>query len=78
MTGQQNMLHTMMSNSGVSLLTLVQFCLIWFGVMIAAASLFGIIWQQQGKEAGIKWRNFYLFFGICLLYALLNSLIIIR
>ncbi|MDM8538429.1 sigma 54-interacting transcriptional regulator [Desulfobacterales bacterium HSG17] len=75
-TGQQNMLYSILPEHGLSLLALVQLGVIWFSALIAVAAQLGIIWQEQGKGVGIEWRNYYLVFGICLFYSLMSSWIV--
>jgi hypothetical protein len=35
-------------------------------------------WRAQHERAGIAGHNWYLFFGVCLFYPLLNSWIVVN
>ena len=77
LSGQQSMLHTVLPQNGVSLLALVQLCAIWFGALMAVATLLGMGWRVQREKTRIAGRNWYLVLGVCLLYPLLNSWIVL-
>jgi polyferredoxin len=77
LTGQQSMLSTVLPDDGVALLALVQLGLIWFGALMAVVALLGIGWRGQREKTRIAGRNWYLVFGVCLFYPLLNSWIVL-
>jgi hypothetical protein len=77
LTGQQSMLSTVLPEHGVSLLALLQLGVIWFGALMAVVALLGMGWQVQRERAGIAGHNWYLVFGVCLFYLLLNSWIVL-
>jgi transcriptional regulator of aromatic amino acid metabolism len=74
---QQGLLHAVMPEHGVPLLTLVQLSTIWFGGLMAVVTLLGIGLRIHHERTRIAGSNWYLFLGICLLYPLLNSLIVL-
>ena len=71
------MLYAVLPEHGVSLLALVQLGVIWFGALMAVVALLGMGWRVQREGASIAGRNWYLVFGVCLFYPLLNSLIVL-
>ena len=73
----QSMLHAVLPGHGVALLALVQLGLIWFGALMAGVTLLGMGWRVQHEKASIAGRNWYLVFGVCLFYPLLNSWIVL-
>jgi PAS domain S-box-containing protein len=77
LTGQQSMLSTVLPDDGVALLTLVQLGVIWFGSLMALVTLIGMGWRGQREKTSIAGRNWYLVFGVCLFYPLLNSWIVL-
>jgi hypothetical protein len=77
LTGPQSMLSTVLPEHGVSLLALVQLSVIWFGALMAVVALLGMGWRVQHERVSIAGRNWYLVFGICLFYPLLNSWIVL-
>jgi hypothetical protein len=77
LTGQQSMLYAVLPEHGVSLLALVQLGVIWFGALMAVVALLGMGWRAQREQASIAGRNWYLVFGVCLFYPLLNSWIVL-
>ena len=76
-SGQQEFLNSVLPNHGVSLLALVQLSAIWFGALMAVVTLLGIGLRIHRDRTRITGFNWYLFFGICLFYPLLNSLIVL-
>jgi PAS domain S-box-containing protein len=70
---QQNLLHDILPVQGIPLLALVQLSVIWFGALMAVVTLVGMSWRVQRERASIAGRNWYLVFGVCLFYTLLNS-----
>ncbi len=76
-TDHQSMLHTILPDHGISLLALAQLGAIWFGALMAGVALLGMGWRIQREKASITGRNWYPVFGVCLLYPLLNSLIVL-
>jgi PAS domain S-box-containing protein len=77
LTGQQSMLAAILPQHGVPLLALVQLGVIWFGSLIALVTLIGMGWRVQREQTRIAGRNWYLVFGACLFYPLLNSWIVL-
>jgi PAS domain S-box-containing protein len=77
LTGQQSMLDAILPEHGISLLGLVQLGVIWFGALMAGVTLLGMGWRAQHERAGIAGHNWYLFFGVCLFYPLLNSWVVL-
>jgi transcriptional regulator with AAA-type ATPase domain len=77
LTGPQSMLYAVLPEHGVSLLALVQLSVIWFGALMAVVALLGMGWRVQHERASIAGRNWYLVFGVCLFYPLLNSWIVL-
>jgi uncharacterized membrane protein len=77
LSGQQSMLYSFLPQDGVSLLALVQLGVIWFGALMAVVTLLGMSWRVQRERASIAGRNWYLVFGVCLFYPLLNSWIVL-
>ena len=73
LTDQKSMLYAFLPEHGVPLLALVQLGVIWFGALMAVVALIGMGWRVQQEKTGIAGRNWYLAFGVCLFYALLNS-----
>jgi hypothetical protein len=71
------MLYAVLPQGGISLLTLVQLGVIWFGSLMALVTLIGMGWRVQREQTRIAGRNWYLVFGICLFYPLLNSWIVL-
>jgi hypothetical protein len=78
LTGPQSMLSTVLPEQGVSLLGLVQLGAIWFGALMAVVALLGMGWRVQHERARIAGRNWYLVLGVCLLYPLFNSWIVLQ
>jgi hypothetical protein len=76
-SGQQGLLNAVLPEQGVPLLALVQLSAIWFGALMAAVTLLGMGWRVQRERASIAGRNWYLVFGVCLFYPLLNSWIVL-
>jgi len=76
-SGQQGFLHAVLPERGVPLLALVQLSTIWFGALMGVVTLLGIGLRTHHARIGIAGHNGYLFLGICLLYPLLNSLIVL-
>jgi transcriptional regulator of aromatic amino acid metabolism/polyferredoxin len=76
-TDQQSMLHAVLPEHGVPLLALAQLGVIWFGALMAAVTLLGMGWRVKRERTGIAGRNWYLVFGVCLFYPLLNSWIVL-
>jgi DNA-binding NtrC family response regulator len=76
-TDHQSMLHTILLDHGISLLALAQLGAIWFGALMAGVALLGMGWRIQREKASITGHNWYLVFGVCLFYPLLNSLIVL-
>jgi hypothetical protein len=77
LTGQQSMLDAVLPEHGISLLALVQLGVIWFGALMAGVTLLGMGWRAQHERAGIAGHNWYLVFGVCLFYPLLNSWVVL-
>ncbi len=77
LSGQQSMLYSFLPQDGVSLLGLVQLGVIWFGALMAGVTLLGMGWRAQHERAGIAGHNWYLVFGVCLFYPLLNSWVVL-
>jgi hypothetical protein len=78
LTSQQSMLYAVLPEHGVSLLALVQLGVIWFGALMAVVALLGIGWRVQREKTRVAGRNWYLVFGVCLLYPLFNSWIVLQ
>jgi hypothetical protein len=76
-SGHQGLLRGVLSEHGVPLLALVQLSAIWFGALMAVVTLLGIGLRKHGERTRIAGPNWSLFFGICLFYPLLNSLIVL-
>jgi PAS domain S-box-containing protein len=76
-SGQQDLLPAFLPEQGVPLLALVQLSAIWFGALMAVVTLIGMGWRVQRDRASIAGRNWYLAFGVCLFYPLLNSWIVL-
>jgi hypothetical protein len=77
LSGQQGMLYSFLPQDGVSLVALVQLGVIWFGALIALVTLLGMGWRVQRDKTRIAGRNWYLVFGVCLFYPLLNSWVVL-
>ena len=77
LSGPQGMLYAVLPQGGISLLTLVQLGVIWFGSLMALVTLIGMGWRVQREQTRIAGRNWYLVFGVCLFYPLLNSWIVL-
>jgi PAS domain S-box-containing protein len=77
MTEQQSVLQAILPDHGISLLALAQLGAIWFGALLAVVALLGMGWRIQREKASITGRNWYLVFGVCLFYPLLNSWIVL-
>jgi DNA-binding NtrC family response regulator len=77
LTDQQSILTAVLPEHGVPLLALVQLGVIWFGALMAAVTLLGMGWRAQRERDRITGRNWYLVFGVCLFYPLLNSWIVL-
>jgi len=45
--------------------------------LMAVVTLLGMGWRVQHEKASIAGRNWYLVFGVCLFYPLLNSWIVL-
>ena len=76
-SGQQGFLQSLLPEQGISLLALVQFSAIWFGALMAFAALIGIALRVQSEEGNLVGRSWYFIFGVCLLYPLLNSWVVL-
>ncbi len=76
-SGQHGLFHAFLPVSGFSLLALVQLSVIWFGALMAVVALLGMGWWAQRKSVRISGRSWYLVFGACLIYPLLNSWIVL-
>ncbi len=74
---QQGLLNAVLPEQGIPVLALVQLSVIWFGALMAVVTLLGMGWRVQQERANIAGRNWFLAFGACLFYPLLNSLIIL-
>ncbi len=74
---QQGILNFVLPEKGVSLLVLMQLSAIWFGVLMASVTLFGLGWSDKHERISIAGSKSYLVFGICLVYPLLSSWIIL-
>ena len=59
------------------MLVLVQLGVIWFGALMAVVALLGMGWRAQRDKTRIAGRIWYLVFGVCLFYPLLNSWIVL-
>jgi hypothetical protein len=77
LTDQQSMLNAVLPEQGISLLALVQLGVIWFGALMAGMTLLGMGWRAQHERTGIAGYNWYLVFGVCLFYPLMNSWIVL-
>jgi polyferredoxin len=77
LSDQQSMLTTLLPERGVPLLVLVQLGVIWFGALMAVVALLGMGWRAQRDKTRIAGRIWYLVFGVCLFYPLLNSWIVL-
>ena len=77
LTDQQSILYAVLPDHGVSLLALVQLGVIWFGALMAVVTLLGMGWRIQRERTSITGRTWYLVFGACLFYPLLNSWIVL-
>jgi hypothetical protein len=76
-SGQQGLFHAFLPESGISLLALVQLSVIWFGALMAVIALLGMGWWAQRENVRIAGRSWYLTFGVCLIYPLLISWIVL-
>jgi hypothetical protein len=76
-SGQQELFHTVLSGQGISLLVLIQLSVIWIGALMAGVALIGLGWRVQRERTSIAGRKSYLFFGIYLVYPILNSWIVL-
>jgi transcriptional regulator of aromatic amino acid metabolism/polyferredoxin len=76
-SGQQGLFHAFLPESGISLLALIQLSVIWFGALMAVIALLGIGWWAQRENVRIAGRSWYLTFGVCLIYPLLISWIVL-
>jgi hypothetical protein len=76
-SGQQKLLPAFLPEQGLPLVALVQLSAIWFGALMAVVTLIGMGWKVQRERASIAGRNWYLVFGVCLFYPLLNSWIVL-
>jgi len=76
-SGQQGLSHDFLLEHGISMITLMQLGVIWFGALIAVAALTGMSWRVQREKVKIGRRSWYFVFGVCLLYPLLNSWIVL-
>jgi polyferredoxin len=76
-SGQQKLLPAFLPEQGLPLVALVQLSAIWFGALMAVVTLIGMGWRVQRERASIAGRNWYLVFGVCLFYPLLNSWIVL-
>jgi transcriptional regulator of aromatic amino acid metabolism/polyferredoxin len=76
-TDQQSMLDAVLPEHGVPLLAPVQLGIIWFGALMAAVTLLGMGWRVKRERASMAGRNWYLVFGVCLFYPLVNSWIVL-
>jgi PAS domain S-box-containing protein len=76
-SGKQDLLGALLPEKGLPLLAFVQLSAIWLGALMAAVTLLGIIWRKQREKASVARHNWYLVFGVCLFYPLLNSWIVL-
>jgi transcriptional regulator of aromatic amino acid metabolism len=76
-SGQQGLFHAFLPQQGISLITLMQLGVIWFGALLAVVALIGMSWRVQSERVKIEGRSWYFVFGACLLYPLLNSWIVL-
>jgi PAS domain S-box-containing protein len=76
-SGKQDLLGALLPEKGLPLLAFVQLSAIWLGALMAAVTLLGIIWRKQHEKARVARNIWYLVFGICLFYPLLNSWIVL-
>jgi hypothetical protein len=77
LSSQPGMVAAGQLQNGISLLALVQLGVIWFGALMAVVTLLGMGWRVQRDKTRIAGRNWYLVFGICLFYPLVNSWIVL-
>jgi len=77
LSDQQSMLYAVLPENGTPLLALVQLGVIWFGALMAVVTLLGMGWRVQRERIPIAGRTWYLVFGVCLFYPLLNSWIVL-
>ncbi len=76
-SGQQGLFHAFLPEQGISLLALMQLGVIWFGALMAVVALIGMSWRVQRERVKIDGRSWYFVLGVCLLYLLLNSWIVL-
>jgi hypothetical protein len=76
-SGQHGLFHTFLPESGISLLALVQLSVIWFGALMAAATLVGIALEVKRERVALVGRSWYFMLGVFFSYPLLSSWIVL-
>lgn len=73
----QNLINTLLSSEGIPLLAFIQLCVIWLGTFIGVVTLLALGWQKQREQSFVSGPKLYVFLTVVLLYALLNSWIVL-
>ncbi len=76
-SGQQESFSFTILQQGIPLSLIVKLSSIWFGALMAGVALLGIGWKKRKENSRRARIVSYLIFGICLIYPLLNSWIVL-